>query len=387
VLQLGAGLDAANTQVRREGDDLVLTFNAADKVRIVSYLNRYAASGLVEKIEFADGTIWDFATVTSMLVQNGTAGQDTLSGLHYVGNRINGLGGNDSIYGGEKGDVLSGGAGNDYLEGGLGNDTYVFNLGDGMDTITDYDSTTGNNDKLQFGAGITADMVQLGRSGNDLTFNVNASDNVTVKRYFEPGSGHWYRVETIAFADGTTWDVAATLGKPINGTAGADYFTGVSGYGNRINGLGGNDTITGAEKDDVLDGGADNDTIHGGNGNDLLIGGSGSDTLNGGAGNDVFRFLSPDHGVDSISDFTSGSDVIQVVGSSFGLTAGSVVTLISGSTTPTASGTAAQFLYNTTSGALHFDQDGADTAFSAVHIATLTGQKNLVASDIVVIEA
>ena len=45
----------------------------------------------------------------------------------------------DRLYGGGGADTLLGNQGNDYLEGGSGNDTYVWNTGDGFDTILDTD--------------------------------------------------------------------------------------------------------------------------------------------------------------------------------------------------------------------------------------------------------
>lgn len=45
----------------------------------------------------------------------------------------------DHLYGGDGDDTLQGNRGNDYLEGGSGNDTYVWNTGDGFDTILDTD--------------------------------------------------------------------------------------------------------------------------------------------------------------------------------------------------------------------------------------------------------
>ena len=45
----------------------------------------------------------------------------------------------DSLYGGGGADTLQGNQGNDFLEGGSGNDTYVWNTGDGFDTILDTD--------------------------------------------------------------------------------------------------------------------------------------------------------------------------------------------------------------------------------------------------------
>ncbi|WP_136419243.1 calcium-binding protein [Herbaspirillum sp. ST 5-3] len=378
-LQFGAGINASDIQVNRSGNDLILNVNTSDKVTLSGYF--YSSANRIETIAFADGTTWDVATVAGK--QNGTAGADTISGLGGYSNSINGLEGNDSIYGQEKSDVLSGGAGNDYLNGGAGNDIYMFNLGDGVDTIGDYDTVVGNVDKLQFGAGINASDIQVNRSGNDLILNVNTSDKVTLSGYFYSSAN---RIETIAFADGTTWDVATVAGKQ-NGTAGADTISGLGGYSNSINGLEGNDSIYGQDKDDVLDGGAGNDNVSGGGGNDLLTGGTGNDTLSGGAGNDIFKFVTPSEGTDTISDFTSGADVIQVIGGNFGLTPGAAVTLLSGASTPVASGTSAQFLYNTTTGALYFDQDGEGANYGAIQIATLTGQKTLLASDFVVASA
>src|SRR5204862_322366 len=120
--------------------------------------------------------------------------------------------------------------------------------------------------------------VQLNRSGSDLTFNLNATDKVTVKSYFDPMWPSYYRIETVAFADGTNWGIGTTIGKlTYNGTAAADTMVGDYTYGNRINGLDGNDSITGGSAADTLDGGSGNDTIGGGWGNDSITGGAGDD--------------------------------------------------------------------------------------------------------------
>jgi serralysin len=79
----------------------------------------------------------------------------------------------------------------------------------------------------------------------------------------------------------------------------------------------GNDTLTGNEAANTLSSGAGNDVLVGNGGNDVLIGGGGTDTLTGGAGADIFRFLansdsSVGAGRDTISDFTRGSDLIDL---------------------------------------------------------------------------
>src|SRR4028119_321665 len=105
--------------------------------------------------------------------------------------------------------------------------------------------------------------------------------------------------------------------KVINGTPGNDNQTGTSGN-DIINGSEGDDVLTGLRGWDVLNGGLGNDILSGGKGSDNLNGGLGNDNLVGGAGNDVF-VLGAGLGVDTISDFTDGQDILQLInGLTFG---------------------------------------------------------------------
>lgn len=63
---------------------------------------------------------------------------------------------------------------------------------------------------------------------------------------------------------------------------------------------------------------AQTDTLIGNAVANTLTGGAGADTLTGGAGADVFRFVTTAQGGDTLTDFTSGSDKIQVVSANFG---------------------------------------------------------------------
>ncbi len=57
--------------------------------------------------------------------------------------------GTDNLIGGEGNDILCGGEGNDALSGGYGNDSYLFNTGDGEDTIHDnYTYADGGEDRI-----------------------------------------------------------------------------------------------------------------------------------------------------------------------------------------------------------------------------------------------
>lgn len=63
--------------------------------------------------------------------------------------------------------------------------------------------------------------------------------------------------------------------------------------------------------DDTLDGRAGDDRLNAGGDDDVLIGGRGDDWLKGGTGLDVFIF-GADAGNDTVRDFTSGDDVIDL---------------------------------------------------------------------------
>ncbi|CAM5303593.1 hypothetical protein [Thauera mechernichensis] len=78
----------------------------------------------------------------------------------------------------------------------------------------------------------------------------------------------------------------------ISGSAGADTIDATSlswlgAFAANIQGLGGNDTLTGGNGNDRLEGGDGDDNLNGGAGDDVLFGGPGQDTLTGGAGDDV----------------------------------------------------------------------------------------------------
>ena len=104
--------------------------------------------------------------------------------------------------------TIEGGTGNDLLTGGSSSTLYVYNLGDGIDTITDYGyGAASYADTLQFGAGITPASVTLIRTGNDLTFRISETDQITVKNWFS--DVYYNAIENVTFADGTVWTHAA----------------------------------------------------------------------------------------------------------------------------------------------------------------------------------
>ena len=93
-------------------------------------------------------------------------------------------------------------------------------------------------------------------------------------------------------------------------TATHDSLTG-NNLANVIDGRGGNDMIDGGGENDMLIGGSGNDTINGEGGNDTIDGGSGDDTIAGGGGDDTFVFSSS-HGKDTINNFSTSDDVLDL---------------------------------------------------------------------------
>ena len=146
-----------------------------------------------------------------------------------------------------------------------------------------------------------------------------------------------------------------------------------------------NDLLRGQGGNDNLDGGPGQDKLLGNGGSDTLDGGVGNDTMIGGGGNDRFRFLAPDDGVDTITDFSSSKDKIEVDASTFGgnlnpgvLPANQFVLGI------VAQDSDDRFIYDQNTGDLFYDEDGRG-GNDSVTLAILSNQAELVANDIVII--
>lgn len=97
----------------------------------------------------------------------------------------------------------------------------------------------------------------------------------------------------------------------IAGKAGNDQIGGKAGDDQLTGGIG-NDKLAGGEDEDLLQGEWGDDQLLGGNSDDILIGGLGADTLTGGAGSDTFVFKGLTEAIDTITDFNSSQDTIDL---------------------------------------------------------------------------
>lgn len=252
--------------------------------------------------------------ITSNNILLGSHGNDTLTFGLQTSNTLEGGAGDDLIkiddnrYNNLNSiNIITGGTGNDRIQNGAGTDSYMFNRGDGQDTVNDYGSNITSNtvgtDKVVFGAGIVASDLNPCRSGSNLVIEINdpnnpaANDQITIENWF---ASTIYQIETFAFADGTSMDRTQILVYNIHSTSENDSLYGYEGV-DLMDGGTGNDTLYGYAGNDLLDGGDGDDSLFGGDGNDTLTGGLGNDTLDSGTGDNLFRFSLGD-GMDIINN-------------------------------------------------------------------------------------
>lgn len=266
------------------GDDLIIQLQGGTDQLTVKHFrfNPTSLSKPLQQIVFTDGTRWNTADILAKIhtgsdtpdLINGGAGDDYLSGN----------GGADTLNGGLGNDTLEGGKGIDMLVGGAGNDTYVFGKGDGQDQIgSSANEAVGRINTLAFKEGVLPGEVYLRSIDSELIIRLSGRVEQISVPNFMPGydpKNIANPLQRIAFADGSSWDLAAITEKLLTGTELTDKLGGTSGA-DLLRGFGGNDTLDARDGNDTLEGGAGNDTLDGGTGNDTyLFGrGDGQDTL------------------------------------------------------------------------------------------------------------
>ena len=346
TLQFMAGIGVDDVRVTRDERDLYFTIEQTGEVITIrnplTDTNDVKNGFVNDLVKFDDGTIWDWATLKSMLLQT-SDGDDNIISFHSTDDvfdgglgddNINGRDGNDTLLGGSGNDTLVGDNGNDILDGGTGTDVinggngndilrggtgiddtlkggegddiYQFYLGDGNTILNNLDTSTGV-DTLQFMEGIVFNDISVTRDGNHLYLTVNSTgDVITVQDAFH--SSNSYILDRVTFQDGTSWNWTTLQTLTLQGTDGDDIIQGFS-SDDVINAGIGNDTIYGLVGNDTLNGGAGSDKIYGDSGNDILQGGTGADDyLQGGQGSDTYLFSLGD-GNTIIDNYDNGSGI------------------------------------------------------------------------------
>jgi len=306
-------------------EDLVFDFGSGDNTILLSDngvsddgISRLTSTSPSETIEFTnpsgtltinagDGadviTLSDLESGTFSTMVNGQGGDDVIDASAMTsGIKQNGSGGNDTLTGGSAADTLNGGAGEDVLVGNDGNDR-LQGQGSSLDILT---GGLGD-DTLDGGAGynhvsesadvdFTATPTLLSGLGSDVLIDIDllqlfggsSANSINAAafsgRVFANGAGG-----NDTLIGGSWYDrIFGGAGRDLinGGTAATDPATGLPTY-DVLRGQGGNfDTLVGGAGNDKLDGGPGHDSLEGGGGDDQLIGGPGDDRIGGGAGTD-----------------------------------------------------------------------------------------------------
>ncbi|BAY77908.1 hemolysin-type calcium-binding region [Nostoc linckia NIES-25] len=291
---------------------------------------------------------------------------------------INGTQYNDLIVGGNGNDTLSTGFdGNDTIDGGRGEDLlYVYNNNASSGIISTFNVTSNTGSITTGTRSVSYKNIErlnvIGTDYNDLIVGGNGNDTLSTgfggNDTVDGGRG-----EDLLYV----YNNNASSG--ITSTFNANTNTGLITVGTR------SVSYKNIEQLDV-GGTAYNDLIVGSNGNDTLTGGNGNDSLIGGSGTDTFVFNSFNEGSDRIYDFNATNEVIQVSALGFGggLSAG-ILSASQFKIGTSASTSTQRFIYNSTTGALFFDQDGNAGGFTQVQFALVTTGLSLTNTNFVLV--
>ena len=279
----------------REGNDTIDGAGGYDRVR---YDNATAAVNVNLATGIATG---DASVGTDTLINieavRGSNYADTLTGSNNA-DAFQGMGGNDTIDGGngfDRVDYSTSTAAVSVTLGGSANGTATGDASVGTDTLISIEQVRGSafNDTLTGSSTVGIYESFEGREGNDTINGMGGTDQAD---YYSAKAGVTVNLTTGTASDG--YGYTDTLSNIEDARGSRDFNDSITGsaLANKLEGLGGNDTLigldgndslAGLDGNDSLDGGLGNDNLDGGAGNDVLLGGAGGDWLTGGAGNDT----------------------------------------------------------------------------------------------------
>jgi len=327
-------------------------------------------------------------------------------GVDYATMRL----GDDTVYGNGGNDLLIGHGGADYLDGGEGDDIFVIGgFGSGVQGTTskaddgnkEWIATGAKHDVIVGGDGVDTLRITTGIGANTKANGtvVLNNDNFKSMEVVQVGgtvgrlnventdlqllNDHYYFK-----ANGTVADLSNTLGN--NGGTINNVVVDASGLttnGLRFEGNANQQTFIGTSKADVFVGNGGNDTLTGGGGADTFVFGKVYEQVVTGSSTSVQTYTNTAFnltGVDTITDFTRGTDKIELHLDQYSQLAGFNSSMLRVNSTGTAQDANDYLVYNTTTKTLSYDADGNGSG-AKVDIAILTGVNTLSTSDFVIV--
>ena len=272
TLKFGEGITLENLALKQTATDLEIWFHNLDGgLLIKNYFSN--PENKIEKFELANGTVITDITnyITAIGSDESIVLPDGVSQAHLSGNENISATGNslDNWFGGNSGNnTFEGKGGNDYFyDDQGGNDTYIYNLGDGYDCISD----TNGKDTIKFGAGITKEnLIFVRQTNGNLIINLTDANgdlldgNICIEDYFNDENK---KIERIEFADGSSI---------VNFESKVTVLAGDGDISNWYNlkevqvWSDGDCNVYGSQKDEVIFGGAGNNTYDTYDGTDYI---------------------------------------------------------------------------------------------------------------------
>jgi Ca2+-binding RTX toxin-like protein len=315
--------------------------------------------------------------------------------------------GNDVYFGNEGNDLLIGHQGADFLDGGAGND--FFNITGfytgiaGTTSKADDGNAEWINGASASNPGANGDVV-VGGEGTD-TLRITSGATSTSFGTIILTDNNFIGMEKV--------EIGKTVGR-LNVEDSAlqllhDHYylnaagtgtnnvvvnaSGITANGLTFEGNGSANTFIGTSKVDTFIGNGGNDILTGNGGADIFVFGNVHTWTVTGAATEVQTYtdVATDlTGIDTITDFTSGTDKIYLNDDFFTVfnattaTAIDPANLVQGAGVTASAGTTDYLIFDSTSKALYYDAD-ANGAGAAVQIASLTGVSTLATGDFLII--
>lgn len=285
----GEGLTAKNMLLTQDGEDLEISFEEIDDVKVV--LKDFELENL-EDLQNPSNILFDgqaeaqdsFDVINANWQPKTVFNQNTVTFLNDLDNQTQGFNNSNDVINGQGGDdILTGLSGDDLLRGGIGRDLLLGGLGND-------ELNGGDDDDDLFGE--EGDDILKGGAGDDFLLGDENSSLADGNDTLEGGVGFDY----LGGSGGDDLLMGGADGDELYGGDGEDTLNGDDGK-DTLYGDAGNDLLSGGLDDDNLYGADGDDEVNGGDGDDKLFGEGGdpffgeggNDLLIGGAGNDVLR--------------------------------------------------------------------------------------------------
>ncbi|MCA1492218.1 hypothetical protein I6F11_14935 [Ensifer sp. NBAIM29] len=310
-------INANEVELSRVGSDLLIRISSTGETiynaGFFNASNTLSSSIGIDRIVFADGSIWDRGAVWEKAWFRGTNGRDVIETRSVVDNTIHGGRGDDILISAIFGTTEN------------GSDTFVYASGDGNDRIEDGGLYAHEVDRLRL-TDLNSSNVQLSRLGGDMLIRDLLTGHVITAAGVFASTTNAFGIDEIVFADGERWDRIRMHSESwFRGSLGRDYLeTSDRGDNTFVGGLG-DDTLVSAT---TSNNGSDTYIYNLGDGNDIIHDRSSSSTeidtlilnninpedvrLSSESGGIVIRFTTSGEFITDLQSLTYGYGIDQI---------------------------------------------------------------------------